>query len=92
MATRRSVEEHVVEDLQAPPASSSNKNSKTAEIAHHHGEEKEGGEGIGAVIKAPVHDASSAAHKSPAAAQAQTKADLAKAAQTLKQDAAEGEV
>lgn len=89
MATR-SAEEPLAEDLE-PSVSSNNQNSKPGELAQHHGEEEQEGD-IGAEIKAPVHDASSAAHKSPAAAQAQTKADLAKAAQTLKQDAAEGEV
>ncbi|CAM9859034.1 unnamed protein product, partial [Ectocarpus sp. 12 AP-2014] len=39
--------------------------------------------------KAPVHDASTAEHRDPAALQAKTKADLAKAAQTLRKDATE---
>lgn len=41
--------------------------------------------------KAPVHDASSAGHKVPTAVQAQDKAELAKVAQKLREDATEGE-
>lgn len=41
--------------------------------------------------KAPVHDASTADHTVPAALQAKTKADLAKVAQTLREDATEGQ-
>lgn len=86
----RSAEEPPEEDVQAEPAnsSSSNQNSKPDEIAHR----GEDGEDKGVEVNAPIHDASSAAHRDPAASQAQTKADLAKAAQTLRQDATEGEV
>lgn len=41
--------------------------------------------------KAPVHDASDTGRKAPTAMQAQNKAELAKVAQTLREDAAEGE-
>lgn len=42
--------------------------------------------------KAPVHDANNADHTVvPAALQAKTKADLAKVAQTLREDATEGQ-
>lgn len=75
------------EDLQAEPASSS-QNSKPGETADHGEEEAD----AGLNLKAPVHDASSAAQQAPVVVQAQTKADLAKAAQTLKQYADEGAV
>lgn len=45
-------------------------------------------EGEGA---APVHDASSAVLKAPTAMKAQDKVELTKVAQTLREDAAEGE-
>lgn len=41
--------------------------------------------------KAPVHDASDTGHKAPTAMQSQNKADLAKVAQRLREDATEGE-
>lgn len=46
-----------------------------------------GGEAEG---KAPVHDASSAGHSAPTAAQVQTKVELSKVADTLREDAKEG--
>lgn len=43
--------------------------------------------------KAPVHNASNAAQKAaPEAVQSQSKADLEKVAQTLREDASEGEI
>lgn len=41
--------------------------------------------------KAPAHDASNDGHKAPTVVQAQDKAELAKVAQTLREDATEGE-
>lgn len=40
--------------------------------------------------KAPVHDATSASHSAPASAQVQTKVELSKVADTLREDAKEG--
>lgn len=89
MSTRSA--EESAGDQQAESANSSSQVSKPG--GAHGGEGGEVEVEIEVEVKAPVHDASSAGHhKAPAATQAQTKADLAKVAQTLKQDAAEGEI
>lgn len=54
--------------------------------------DKQGSEETSVEGKAPVHDASDAVPKPSVAKQSTSKADLAKTAQTLREDANEGEM